>query len=46
MYMAAVVAQSVRAFAPQVEGWMFEYYSRDRPKALKYVVAASLLNVP
>ena len=27
MYMAAAVAQSVRAFAPQMEGWMFEYYS-------------------
>ena len=34
-YMVAEVAQSVRAFATQVEGWMFEYYSRDRPKSLK-----------
>ena len=25
LYWTATVAQSVRAFAPQAEGWLFEY---------------------
>ena len=42
LYLAAVVAQWVRAFA-QAEGWVFDP-SRDRPKSLKQEVTAPLQN--
>ena len=43
MYLTAAVAQWVRAFAPQAEGWVLNP-SRDRPKSYKQVVTAPLLN--
>ena len=36
IFLAAAVAQWVKVFAPQAEGWVFEP-DRDRPKSLKQI---------